>query len=604
MKIREEEYYKELLKIARDAAKERAKFNASMNETAYSQDDEDKLYQAYAKKLENKYPYAYTDEFYNRFSKLKNASASDLANWMMGGGELNTFNDEYDPERIAKKAEMEKFLPLIAGIAEPGKDWLSTSGEALRDKAASNEFNYKRKEFPEFLDKLREYQTQYDRAKILDEARNTESAKYILGKLISPSYMQEAENAILTGEGGDPETLDKLKTVDYLANVATALMPSNRLLKNVYANGVLNAAMQGGAEAWRQYEKAANSKAQGFESAPVLGSAIAGLTVPGLVGSVQQVASRIPGESSRQFSRGLMKSTRYGDPVFNERNRIESILREVNGFPRDQRIASDQLNALRGKIQRIFDGLNKDRAEKGLGALTDTEKLNIAKSVTHQDNDKFIMGLIKGTDDFNSIYTLDELSRLEQVPYAEKVVKFLGNDLMNDDNTINVAKAIERYDDPVAALVKRSGSGFERLPKDEYKVGGVPYLSSKNVKEGSKYLTKEDLETYQQLFPAKYEDMISKSGARKGGEYTGAVLSAIGGRAEPVLKINPFNIDSKTGDFLSSDQFKDIEERSPEAAEIIKKAFQKKKKKDKKDKKLDDESKKILEEVLKAKSEE
>ena len=566
MKFAKRDYLPYLNDIARDAAKERVKIVENELQIAPRLEDEDKYYKAYVQQLAKRYPYSESDEFFKRFTTLKNTPSSNIARWLMGGGGGST-NEDYNPDNLAKKAEDEKFLPLLAGIAEPGKDWLSTGGEALRDKAASKEYGYSRDEFPEFLNKLAKYQTEYDRAKLLQKAKEEEGAKYVLGKLLSPSYMQEAENAILTGEGGDPETLERLRTIDYLANVGTALAPSVNIARSPYISGLVAASMQGGAEAWRQKQKEDYSTTgQKFEWTPVLGGVAAGATVPGMVGTVQQIAGRIPGESARAFSRGVMKSSKYGDPVLNERNALVKLFNDVNGFPQEQAQSVGKVNELFDRMSNIIKNNNNDPK-----IIRNVEDIFVANGYPREKAEAIVKDMINNPK-MDAIYDLSELTELEKVPQAEKVIDFLGNNLRDENGKILVDKAMEAYDQPFAAVVRRTENGFERLPRSQF--GKRPYLTSRNAKEGARLLMKEDLEDFQRLLPAKYEYLITKNAWRKAGEAVGGGLSTLGGRVEPVIKVNPFNIkDDGSNDYKSQPWYRKLDKASKK---LLDDAFKKK----------------------------
>lgn len=555
----EYEWDKLLEEVAKKAAEERTKYNKSKLKVRVNDGDLEKYTADYKRRLAKQYPYADNADFSDKLDLLNDYGSESTMKWLDFGG--------IGPEESKKQQELSKFAPLLTTVAEEGSDWQAMPSNALLDKAV--EMGYSRSEYPQFLEKLRDYQTTLDRANILDEAKKEAGAKYVLGKLLAPSYMQEAENAILSGQGGEPETLDRMMTIDMLANVGTALAPGLQVVKNPYISGLVAAAMQGGAEAWRQKQKEDYSTTgQKFEWTPVIGGAAAGATVPGMIGTFQQVAGRVPGEQARAFSRGLMKSSKYGDPVFNERNYLERLFNEVNGFPSEQRRTVGQVNDLFAKIANTIEQSNNDPRIIELAIQTVMENGNTREQA------ESIINTIMSKPKLNAIYDLSDLAKLEKVPQADKILKFLGNDLKDEQGNILVDKAMEAYDQPYAALVKQTGDRFERLPQSEF-VLNRPYFRHRNAQDGAKLLSKEAMDEFRELLPAKYEDLMSKSGWRKGGEITGAILSNIGGRVEPVIKINPFNIkDDGSDDYKSQSWYKKL---NKDSKKIIEDAFRRKK---------------------------
>lgn len=608
MKIREEDYYKKLVDIARDAAKERAKFSADLNEAPYSNDDEEKYYQAYFKKLEKKYPWEFTDDFYNRFSKLENTSASNISNWLMGG-ESNTFNEKYNPDNLAKKAELDKFMPLVAGVAKEGEDWLSQDGSALRDLAAQ-EYGYKRKDFPQFLDKLREYQTQFDRAKLWnDYKKQSGDFNYTIDNLLYPSAMQELQNAILTGEGSE-DAVKKLAYMDKVANVATAGMPSvpvskvisplARLTKSAWVKspitaGIVQAALQGATEAGRQGLKENLSETgQEFDAAAPFVATGLGATAPGMIGTVRQLVSQSQGKAARDFGRGLMKATRYGDPVATERSSLEDLLNRYNNFTNEQETGVRQLteafNRAREKLskyKRVGQELSAEELAK--------ELQKISPELASRPLDEVVGYVNRGKlpPEYKTIiaYPLDELSDLNMKPKVNSILEYLGSGYEGADGKVLVDKVLESYDKPVAALTMLDGASLKTAPSDvlrnnqkiarAFKIPQNLFLSKK-VPKNAEMLSKESLEQFQQLFPAKAAEAFNKkTGSYKFGEVIGQLLQNAGGRLEPTIKVNPFGAQKlPTADYTDQPWYTSLEdsENGQVLRKLIEEALKSKKK--------------------------
>ena len=609
MTITENDYYQKLHKIARDAAKERAKLNANINETAYSKDDEDKYHDIYVRKLANRLQWAPTDEFYDRFSKIENAPASTLANWMMGG-ETNTFNEKYNPENLAKKAELEKFMPLVAGVAKEGEDWLSTDGSVLRDLAAQ-EYGYKRKDFPQFLDKLREYQTQFDRAKLWDEyKKQSGDFNYALDNLLYPSAMQELQNAILTGEGSE-DAVNNLAYMDKVSNLATAAMPSvpvskvasplARLtkaswIKSPMTSGAVQAALQGATEAGRQGMKENLSETgQEFDTTAPFVAAGMGATAPGMIGTLRQLVSQSQGKAARDFGRGLMKATRYGDPVAIERNGLEDLLNRYNNFTNEQEIGvrklTEAFNNARERLSkhpRVGQELSAEELAKEL------QKVSPELASRPLDEVVGYVNRSKLPPEYKQLfaYPLDEMADINTAPKVKSILEYLGSGYEGADGKVLVDKVLNAYDSPVAALTMLDGASLKPATSDvirnNQKIARafkIPQelFRSKRAPKNAAMLGKESLEQFQQLFPAKAADAFNKkTGAYKSGEVIGQLLQNAGGRLEPTIKINPFGSKAlPTADYTEQSWYKKLEdtENGQVLRKLIEEALKEKKKK-------------------------
>lgn len=585
MKFRENDYYQYINDIARDAAKERVKFMRNDLKVNPADDDEDKIYRAYVKSLIKKYPYQDSDEFFNSFNTLKNTPSSTIASWLMGG---NGYNDAYDPKAVAKKAELEKFLPLIAGIAEPKKDWLSTSGEALRDMAASKEFGYSREEFPEFLEKLRKYQTDYDRAKLWEDyKKESGDFNYTLDKLLYPSAMQELQNAVLTGEGSE-DTVDKLAYMDTAANLATVAMPSVRIVKNPLTNGFLQALFQGAAEAGRQGVKTGlSTTGQEFDMGPVVGGTVAGATAPGMIGSARQILTQFQGKAARDAARGLMKATKYGDPVAIERLGLEDLLTRYNKFSHEQNKAVGQLeeafkNArpLISEIRAKYPNITVEEITQDLLPLMDgipeSKALDMINRAMLPEEYKQL-----------AVYPLDEVTDLGINPKVERILDYLGDGYTDSEGKVLVDKVMNAYDQPVASITVLDGGHLkpasDAVINKNQKLAKLAGLNNilevrRTVKPNSSYLSKEKLDQFQQLFPAKAaEDFNKKTAAYKTGEIIGQILQNAGGRIEPTIKVNPFKLADDTPlkepDYKEQSWYKKLD---ADSKKILEEAFKKK----------------------------
>ena len=539
MKFRKEDFYQYVNDIARDAAKERIKFNERNLGVTPNPEDEEKLARAYVNKLLSKYKYEDSDDFFNRFSNLKNTPSADLANWMMGGGEVNTFNEKYNPDNIAKKAELDKFMPLVAGVAKDGEDWLSQPGSVLRDLAA-NEYGYKRKEFPQFLEKLRDYQTLYDRAKLAEQAKEQIPA-YGIRKLITPTAMQEFENAVATGGDYDVGTAAKLGGIDALVNSAMWLAPSASVVKNPIANGAIDALIQSAFEAGRQGAKQGlSSTGQEFDIKPVLLAGGAGLTKPGLVGLAQGYASKIGHPNANEFARGISKAVRTGDPVYNERRALENAIKKYN----------DNLAWWQNKLYK-----SEEKATKELAM------------------DLFGKGM---KDKFRPLNKAEEYIRLANVP---KQAEILGVKPSNE-GLYNVSEMMSAYDQPLGAVVRIGSKKVNIAPRDK-----VSEWAGNNTagltKSGTPYrvLYAKEADAFRNAFPAKYTDEASETGYSKAGRVFGELLADYGSRLEPTFKTAGDKLLLPKRTYKDEPWYRNLKEKYPDRAKIIDEAFKEKDKK-------------------------
>ncbi len=583
MKFRENDYYQYINDIARDAAKERVKFMINDLKVNPADDDEDKIYRAYVKSLIKKYPYQDSDEFFNSFNTLKNTPSSTIASWLMGG---NGYNDAYDPKKVKEKADLEKFLPLIAGIAEPKNDWLSTNGEALRDEAAK--FGYSREEFPEFLEKLRKYQTDYDRAKLWEEyKKESGDFNYTLNNLLYPSAMQELQNAVLTGEGSE-DTVEKLAYMDKAANLATAAMPSVRFVKSPLTNGFLQALSQGAAEAGRQGLKTGlSTTGQEFDMGPVVGGTVAGSTAPGMIGSARQILSQFQGKGARDFSRGLQKVTRYGDPVNLERLNLEDLLKRYNNFYVEQNQVLGELDNIYKKISPLIDQLLEKNPK--LTAREITELVGPVNGIPKDKINDIVQLAMMQKDNFKilSAYPLDEVTDLGVNSKVEQILDYLGDGYTDTSRRVNIDKILGAYDKPRAALLMRENGRLTPAPtsvinnnREIAKRYGIdlPAYKRGTVDPNSQFMSKESMDLFQQLFPAKAAEAFSKkTRAYTAGEVLGNILQNAGGRVEPTIKVNPFGSQKfPETDYKEQSWYKKLKEKNPDAAKILEEALKNK----------------------------
>lgn len=363
------ERYNDIVKdAATRAAQARVKYNQdemeleSYKSPVTREEAGAKYYGQYKRALLKAMPYeSVTDADLDDLEKFKDEEAM---RWLDGN-----FRGP-SPKEKAKSIEASKFLPYVYGNAKEGESWFERSYTDLKGIAAQE--GYKGKEgFKEFLDKMGEYQKQFERGQNLKQFREDMGAAYWPAKIAYPSMMQEGENAIATGEGGDPTTMALLGGVDALANAGIFLQPGiaggRTMLKNspVLA-GTADALVQGAIEAERQAAKSSLSETgQEFDIAAPFAAGAAGATRPALVGSANMLATQLPGGTAQQFARGISMATRKGDPVAMERAGMSKSLDILKNLVR---IEGDVTAAEKNKL---FAANKAVRAAKELGVKTD-----------------------------------------------------------------------------------------------------------------------------------------------------------------------------------------------------------------------------------------
>lgn len=234
------------------------------------------------------------------------------------------------PKETAKQVEASKFLPLLQGVAKQGDDWMSMGSDRL--KGAAVELGYKpgtQEGFKKFLDKLGEYQQEYDRSKLVKEMQADPA--YIPTALFYPKLVEGIENAVATGSDLSKEDAVKLGALDAGMNATIFMAPSATILKSrPLLNGAIDAGIQGGAELIRQYGAQAIDPSLTPDGTQAKIAAVAGATRPVLIGAAHGIAAQATGQPAQQFSRGVMKATRAGNPVWQERDNVFNLVNEYN----------------------------------------------------------------------------------------------------------------------------------------------------------------------------------------------------------------------------------------------------------------------------------
>ena len=300
IKLTRDEWMNELDRIALSSANEWLKDMRKRGWREANDLGRKGVYEAVLGRLMKEYPYETSSS--DDIRTAKDIPSLDWAKWVNRTGP--------DPRVTVQQKDMMKYLPLLRGIAEEGKDWMSMDGKALQYQSTEPDFGYKmnKEDYSKFLKKLEKYQNIYDRSLIAQDLRGR--PWYTPARLLFPSMMEGAEGAIATGEGGKPSDILGLGAIDAAVNAGTFMAPSMRLIPNApIRNAGINALAQGGFEGIRQGEKLLYDPEQEASPAAMLMAASLGMTRPGIVGTTQAAVSRIPGKEAKEISRGISKAT-------------------------------------------------------------------------------------------------------------------------------------------------------------------------------------------------------------------------------------------------------------------------------------------------------
>lgn len=475
----------------------------------------------------------YYDEFLKELKKrypLDKVTQEDLFNLENFKGEeaqawLKNAPGSYSPGDKAKSIEAAQFLPLLQGVAKDGESWYDMDPENLRKLGYEAGYRTGSKEgFKEYLDKIGEYQQQFDRMQNLKEFRDDMgTVPYWATKLAFPTMMREGENAIVSGEGGDEGTLKKMLALDFLANAGMFAAPGTagrlpyfaaRPLRAGTADAVLQAVIEGG----RQGVGAGLSDTGiEFDPSMMLAAGAAGATRPGIIGVAQGLSTKFAGPEAQQFARGVARATRKGDSSAMEREALERAARGYNDY--------------------LAPRWNKNVTSRGMNPFffTNATRANELRSQAQ--------GLQKA--------------------------KILGATLEDGKGHtyIDISKMLRNYDRPVNELQEMGSEGVMR-----YRPGVEGW---QKMYDRFTVLGEENADKFKSAFPARYEDATNLTRANKAGLAFGKLLGDVGSRFEPTFKLNPANLSqyTKEPDYKREEWYANL---SDEQKKVVDEAYKRK----------------------------
>lgn len=501
------------------------------------------------KRLMEEYPYEKVSN-----SDIKSLEKTKALDWAKFVNKVGA-----DPRAIRDKAEFDKYLPLLKGVAEEGKDWYSAGGDALKYKAA-DEYGlpFTKEGFDEFLSNLGKYQNMYDRAQLVKEMGEEYPVRSTIAKLLFPTAYRGIENAVADPENRDLSAAQALALtgLDAGVDIGQFLSPSLQMPGSYFArrplmNATADAILQGALEAGRQAggESIADVEAD-YVNVP-LATITAGATRPGLIGTTQQILSGFTGPGATSFRRGIVGSTRAGNPVVQERKALEDGI-------------------------ELYNSLLKREA-------------NLAKSGTNQANivfdlpEKKKMGSAKTADMLRSV--LDPLKGKVEIKETTLPDGSIATDFIKGaapaSGPIDKEKLLNLYDNLYPGFMGKLNNGKVTVSKDvgRISVNGDPENYA-NIAKINQFLTPRTESILRTAIPNKMAELEGMNEWYRRGLKTGTVLGNIGGRVEPVIKVNPLNpfvSDSPLSE--RPDAYKDTQwyrNLSKESKAIVDEAFKKK----------------------------
>lgn len=537
--------WEELLqKAAIEAARERVKYNVK-NKYGRSDGDEKKYFEKYLRQLEKELPYETASN--EDIELVTGFGAEPLFKWFDFGG--------ISPRDNAKRIEASKILPYLTGVAKEGEDWMSLPRGKMDELAVSMGFKPgDPAERGAFYDKIRQYQTDLDRARIVKEMQDT--PEHLAMSLVYPSLTEGIDNAVATGGDLSPAQAVGLGALDLGINGAMMSIPGLRTgfgrkgaLDNVFhgskaifefnnltSKDIINAVLQGGsqglAEMGRQIAKGViDDELEGSYVAAPLAAATLGATTPAIVGTVSTGLSKF-GPAAREYARGINKTVRSMDPMLVERQKLANTVSKYNAL--QDKVTEDK---------KWFDVAKelRDYALKNAGDEATVPNLDFYKSAVSTAP----YPLSKSKD----------ILRTQDFPTTAEIIKRNPG----PDGKYSAIDILNAYDREPVQFLELSTDG--------------KYKAVDRITEGNSPLAlgPSNEQAYAQAFPARYADLLERTPNIEKGIAVGNFLQDIGSRIEPTIK--------GTVNAISPPSYKDApwyKKLDPERRRIIDEAYKKK----------------------------
>jgi len=532
-KLSREEWLDAIHDVAVDAGNNYVKFVEQYDTPAEGLDE--KVIGDIENFLKKKYTYEQVSN--DDIETLKKFTPESIWKWEVHS---KADGDEYDPRAKHEAAELAKYMPFLKGVAPEGTSWLD-GRQDLKLIGSQMGFDYNSEGLGKFLEKLRKYQTVYDRGQLMKEMR--ESGWYWPTKMAFPSLMEGLENAVSTGSDLTKGQAAALMGMDAGTNVGMFGLPgagAKVLKSSPILAGALDATGQGLLELNRQYGKANIDPTLEADPRQAMMASLFGATRPGIVGSVQGMVSKVPGKTAMELSRGIGKATRAGNPLEAEKEGIRELVKNHN------KLMASNASKDESFARMILEGEGKPATKQNI------------ESVFKYLGDDPVMYLDKSVAD---------TEKMLGTKRVEEMAKFLGVK-PNEKGIYNIDEFMNAYDRKPVYSWKRVGNKTEIYdgdPKD-YQIPGFD--------DGLFHLTPENSVKYKALFPAKYADEAQASKVRGAGLILGKIFGDFGGRFEPTFKLNPLNVGPQNfPEYRNQDWYTRL---GPKSRAIIDEAFKKK----------------------------
>lgn len=532
---------------AEKLAAQRIKQNRKYGSTPHEGDLE-KYKAGFKEKMLRAYPFEKLDD--KVYAAFENMGDEDGVKWLSG------WKDK-DPMAGLERAKLEKHLPLLLGVAPEGEDWYSMGAQKLRD--IGGEMGYRtgtNEGFAEFLDTLGEYQKQLDRAKLVKEYRDNRGLAGTVESLVYPTRTKAIENAIATGGDLSTKDLIKLSLLDATIDAGQFAAPSLNVLKSrPVINAALDAGLQGGLEVGRQAGGNAIADVEPDYVTPPITSLTAGLTRPAMFGSTQGLLGGMTGPEWMKFRRGMMASTRSGNPLIAERNSLaKNIDRYNEGVLNDMKKAymfrdfneiTDPKTGNSVNASEMFRSAFSDNGVDKLLSLADKDaaiSANLAPQLREAlEGAGEKVPLVKysesGLDGKKGVASriLDKFRRKNDGVPVEEAEDYVGG----QPYFIDKAALLDVYDRINPYVGVNTRRGITTVNQELPNVSTVVLKSPKDV-ENLK-LSGKDEGVFNTLIPNKMEEMKARNWQYNLGLALGTGINDFGGRFEPTFKMNLLN---------------------------------------------------------------